>query len=240
MEYTDYSNLVEYLKSLDNQKLQLDAIWEYFFDNVKMDYVMIEHLNKILTTRFTDYTHRKFGNLTLEDRQKCIRFIINSSNISNSYCERIKNNFFTPRLNENGEQEYITLTDALNNVTTDVIIENGLLKKGIAQDFTNFVKKICDDVGIECIIVNGISSGDFKHSWLDIKIDGIELFYDITYAIYVRDNFNGMKNRFSADEWLGISPKKLYKNQPTRTVIYPENVDLEYLWENNLPLNLIK
>lgn len=240
MKYGNYSSLVEYLKSLNNQKLQINAIWEYFFDNVEMDYVMIEHLNKILTTRFTDYTHRKFGNASLEAREKCIRFITNSSNISNEYCERIKNKFFTPKLNVNGKQEYITLTEALNNITTDVVIENGLLKKGIAEDFAKFAQQICIDIGIKSVIVKGISSGDINHTWLDIEIGGKELFYDITYAIYIRDNFNGMRNRFKIDEWLGITPKKLYKNQPTRTIEYPEKLDLQYLWENDLTVKLMK
>lgn len=236
MKFLNYSHLIEYIKSKPTQEQQLQEIINYFIDNVQYDYVMIEHINEIITLKFTKYADLLFPNVNEKLRNKAISFLRNSSNISNDYWERIKNLYLTPYIDENGEEHYISLSDALTSIEADYQETNGLLKKGISFHIAEFTKKLCDEVGIDCLIIKGISSGKMEHYWLNICINDKELFYDIAYALYIRDNFCRIGKRYSTEHWLGISPKQLYKNQPTRTIISPKGFDLEYLGLNNLPL----
>lgn len=236
MEFANYEQLVEYIKSFKTQNEQMREIVNYFMDNVKFDYVMLEHLNHVVSMSFAKYVDRLFPNINDKFREKAICFIRNSSNISTEYWNRIRDFYLTPTINEKGEEKYITMYEAINKVCVDLQNENGLLKKGVACHITQFAKKLCDSVGIQCLIVNGISSGKMEHSWLDVCINGEELFYDITYALYIRDNFCGMGKHYLPSEWLGITPKQLHKNQPTRTISYPKGFNLEDLGLNNSPL----
>lgn len=235
MFFQSYDDLITYIKSKPTKQQQLQVIWRYFFDNVNFDYVMLEHLNKLASDKFVQYIDRLFGNATEEKRQLSLCRLLNSTNISYNYLDRIKKIYLTPYIVD-GEERYYSLFEAISQVKCDRIETNGLLRKGISQDFVEFVKKICDDINIPCLIVNAPNNKKVQHHWLDIMIDGEELFYDITYAVFVNDNFNSMGKRFIIDEWLGITPKKLYKNQPDREIGYPEGFSLEYLGLNNLPL----
>lgn len=235
MFFASYDDLLTHIKTKPTKKQQLQTIWQYFFDNVNFDYVMLEHLNKIVSDSFLDYIDRLFGNATEEKRLLSLNYLMNSTNISNEYFNRIKDIYLTSFISE-GETKYPSLLEAVNQIKCDRIETNGLLRKGVSKDFTLFVKKLCDELDIPCIIVKAPDSSRVQHHWLDIMLDGEELFYDITYAMYVHDNFNSMRKRFTIDEWLGITPKQLYKNQPSRIIGYPEGFNLEYLGLNDMPL----
>lgn len=235
MFFSSYDDLLTHIKTKPTKKQQLQAIWQYFFDNVNFDYVMLEHLNKIVSDNFLMYIDRLFGNKTEEKRKLSLNYLMNSTNISTEYFNRIKDIYLTAIRND-GEEQYLTLFEAVSQIKCDCIETNGLLRKGVSHDFVKFAKKLCDELDIPCIIVKAPSSTRVQHQWLNILVDNEELFYDITYAMYVHDNFNSMGKRYSVDEWLGITPKQLYKNQPNRVIGYPEGFDLEYLGLNNLPL----
>jgi hypothetical protein len=236
MKVENYDNLIEYIKQKPTQIEKLDTILQYFKEHVAFDYIMIEHINEIVTLKFIKYADRLFPSIDEKFRNKALAFIKNSTNISDEYWERIKNLYLSPTFDDFGNEIYPTLTDAFISISTDYRESNGLLVKGIAEDIIKFAKKLCDDTGIPALIVKGISSGKMQHYWLDICIDNKELFYDITYSLYIRDNFCGMGKRYKMEDWLGITPKQMYKNQPTRTILYPNGFSLEHLALNNLPL----
>lgn len=236
MEFSNYEQLITYLKALPTQQEQLQGIVQYFLNNVEFDYVMIEHLNQIVTPKFANYVDKLFPNINDKLRDKAINIMRNSSNISNQYWDRIKTLYLKEIHDKNGNARHLTMLEALNSISVDYIEENGLLKKGVANHIITFAKKLCDEIGINALIVNGISSGKMQHYWLDICLENNELFYDIAFALYVRDNFCGMGKRYKIEEWLGITPKQLYKNQPTRTIQHPQGYNLEYLGLHNLPL----
>jgi len=238
MKFLDYSQLIEHLSQIPTQKEQVKEMIKYFEDNVQIDYVMIEHINEIVTVKFTRYVDRLFPNISERLRKKALAFLRNSTNISNEYLERISKLYLTPSINDKGEENYITLSEALMSITADCCENNGLLTKGTSKHITEFAKRLCDDLGIRALIIEGISNDRMRHFWLDICIDGQELFYDITYALYIRDNFCGIGKRYVAEEWLGITPKQLYKNQPTRIIAHPKGFSLENLGLNNSPLRM--
>ena len=236
MKFSNYEELVNHLKQISSQKEQLQEIIQYFLENVQFDYVMIEHINEIATVKMVKYIDRLFPNTNEKFREKALSYLRNTTNISNTYWERVRSLYLTPHTDAMGNNEYPTLTEAFISIEPEYIENNGLLVKGISEHISNFAKRLCNDIGIQALVVNGISSGRMHHFWLDVQIDNKELFYDIAYAIYIRDNFCGMGNRYLYDEWLGITPKQLHKNQPTRTIVYPHGFNLEYLGVNDIPL----
>jgi len=233
MTFSNYTEFINYLNKIPNQQEQVNQIIQYCIDNVEVDYVMIEHINEIVTVKFTKYIDTLFPNVNDKLKLKAISFLRNSTNISNSYWERIKSLYL-----EDLPNNQRTLTDALISITPDYKEINGLLIKGTSNHISEFVKKVCDDININALVINGISSGRMQHFWLDICIDGTELFYDITYALYIRDNFCEIKKHFNQSEWLGITPKQLYKNQPSRIIVSPKGFDLEHLGLNNHSLHM--
>ncbi len=239
MHFLNYDELVEHLINQPSQARQLEELIKYFIDNVEYDYVMIEHINEIVTPKFAKYTDSLFPNTSSKFREKAINYMRNSSNMSNAYWSRLRKIYLTPEINIDGSTRQVSMIEALNSMSPEVIEYNGLLRKGTSEHIVQFAKKLCDDVNIPCLIINGISSGKMTHFWLDISADNMELFYDISYAIYTRDNFCCMGKRYSQKDWLGITPKQLYKNQCTRTIITPQGFDLQDLGLNNLPLKMI-
>ena len=237
MTFDNYKELINYVLSFQTQQEQLNAIIQYFMDNVEFDYVMIEHVNQIVTTRFASYVDRLFPNINDTLRRKAINYIRNSSNISNTYWNRLANIYLTPTALAGNTFKYATMVEALKQISPDVVVENGLLRKGTADNIAHFAKQLCNDCGIDCIIINGVSSGKMKHCWLNIKINKAELFYDIAFAIYARDNFCGMA-RYAPSDWLGVTPKTLYRHQPTRTILSPKGFNLKHLALNNLPIKM--
>ena len=163
----------------------------------------------------------------------------NSSNMSSQYWIRLRNLYLTPQIDSAGNLKQTSMLEALNSMSADVIEYNGLLMKGTSEHIATFAKTLCDAVGIPALIVSGISSGKVLHYWLVISINNNELFYDISYALYVRDNFCRIGTRYSQHEWLGITPKQLYKNQCTRTIISPNGFDLKTLALQDLPIRMI-
>lgn len=228
--------LVNHIKQVSTQQEQLNTIIQYFLENVQFDYVMVEHASKIASVGLTKYIDRMFPNINDTFREKALAYLRNCTNISNTYWERVRKLYLTPCVDENEDEKYISLTEALTSIQPDYRETNGLLLKGTTEHIVNFAKKLCDDVGIKCLIVKGFSSKGNEHCWLNICIDNKELFYDIAYCIYIRDNFCGVSSRYSISDWLGMSPKKLYKNQPTRTITYPQGFSLESLGLNNASL----
>ncbi|MBQ3502605.1 MAG: hypothetical protein IJA72_02970 [Clostridia bacterium] len=239
MRFSSYDELIKNILSQPSEKAKLNTIIKYFIDNVEYDYVMIEHVNEIVTPRFAKYADLLFSGTSSDLRQKAINFMRNSSNISNQYWIRLREIYLTPQIDKHGNLKSVSMLEALNLMSPDVVEINGLLIKGTSEHICTFAKKLCDEVGIQSLIVKGVSSGRMTHNWLDIKLDEEELFYDISYALYVRDNFCRIASRYTIEDWLGMSPKQLYKNQCTRNIISPSGFNLKNLWLNNYPLNMI-
>lgn len=238
MKFLNYEELVNHLKQQPTQEDKIGAIIQYFIDNVEYDYVMIEHINKIVTPDFAIYADRLFPPNTANLKEKALNFMRNSSNISNAYWYRLRNLYLNPKINDDGSLQPTSMIEALNSMGPEIIKCNGLLKKGTSQHIAEFAKMLCSEINIPALIVSGISSGEMPHYWLDIYINGQELFYDISYALYIRDNFCRIGLRYKQEEWLGITPKQLYKNQCTRKILHPKGFDLKELGLNDLPLNM--
>jgi Transglutaminase-like superfamily len=108
--------------------------------------------------------------------------------------------------------------------STNDIIENTLnTKKAICGGYSYLFKSLCDDAGIECVYIDGLSrqyleSNEEKtvpdHAWNAVKIDGKWFLLDTTWA-----SGNGFGNRFEKgfdNYWFLTNPKEFfYSHYPT-------------------------
>ncbi len=92
-------------------------------------------------------------------------------------------------------------------------------KKAICEGYSNLLKALCDEAGLESEKVIGYAKGygykvghKFKetdHAWNVVKIDGNWRLFDATWASGYADNLNGKlvsKKRFDA-YWFDVNPK---------------------------------
>ena len=66
MNYLNYDELVRFISSQPTEEDKVKVILQYFIDNVEYDYVMIDHINEIVTPRFA-----KYADLLFPDNNRC-------------------------------------------------------------------------------------------------------------------------------------------------------------------------
>lgn len=97
-----------------------------------------------------------------------------------------------------------------------VIGEDGLLKRGVCLDYSNYLVELLPQVGIEACRIDGTSELD--HSWIAAKINGSYKSIDLTRAIFIRDKFKGIPDNQTANMWLLCDFDTAFEMQPTRTI----------------------
>ena len=222
-----YEELLNNLKQLPSKKQQIDRLFDYLLNNVQYDYPTLEICNFDNTLVY--FIDENYNPSSYEDRLKAIQ-LVEEKGYSKEFISRVLEHygekFIVParperfsmgKLNKAVPEHtsYRTFASAKNMAKSLDVYENGIIKKGVCADFSKFIKKVCDDLNIECYIIQGTTP--ISHVWNLIDVgDGFK-HYDLTYAIYSRDKF---KNWGSVDtnDWFGITTEKLLEMHPTRKV----------------------
>lgn len=195
--------------------------------NVQYDYPTLEICK--FDNSLLDYIDENFNPEILEDRRKAIQ-LVKSEGYSDEFILRILENygdsFIVParpemvimgKLNK-AIPEHIscrTFASAKNMAKPLVEYEDGIIIKGVCTDFSEFTKKICDELNIPCDTVTGTTP--ISHVWNLINTgDGFK-HYDLTYAIYARDEFDGW-GKIDPNNFLGVTTEKLLEMHPNRTI----------------------
>ena len=97
-----------------------------------------------------------------------------------------------------------------------IIGEDGLLKRGVCEDFSNYLSELLPKVGIEAYRIDGTS--ELLHSWIVAKVNGVYKSVDLTRAIFIRDRFRGIPENQTASMWLLCDFEDALAMQPTRTI----------------------
>jgi len=127
-------------------------------------------------------------------------------------------------------------------VTSENVIQNTLdSKKAICSGYSLLFKSLCDEIGIECVSIDGYSrqfldgfneKTEPDHAWNAVKINNKWYLLDATWA-----SGNGFGNRFEKgfDEyWFLTNPKEfIYTHFPldSKWTLLNQNYDKEYFYD---------
>lgn len=126
------------------------------------------------------------------------------------------------------------LLNVSNNFPMEV--ENGLLKKGVCANYTDYLLPLLKKLGIEAHRIGGTSI--FGHAWVVVNTDEGYKSVDLTRAINKRDGLLGIPLEQTCEDWIFSDIGKAFEMQSTRTIteidgqklekaITPENYDEE-------------
>lgn len=94
--------------------------------------------------------------------------------------------------------------------------ENGLLRKGVCEDYSKFLCKVLTDLGIENYSVDGIS--ELGHAWNLIRTnDGEIKSIDLTREVFIRDNYAHVPEE-QKGKWILTDLKDMFDMQETRQI----------------------
>lgn len=112
---------------------------------------------------------------------------------------------------------------------------NGLIRSGVCRHYSNFIKKVLQDLDIYTVNVTG-RSGSF-HSWNMIKINEEIKFIDITREIHLRNNVK--KYNFNKGAWFLISIDDMFLLEPDRDIRQLDDKKLDiFITKNNYKENM--
>ena len=225
-----YQELLYKLKSLDGKQKQIDALFGYLLKMVEYDYPTLEICK--LDNSLAAHIDSTYSPSSAEDRQKVVE-LLKGKGYSTEFINRMLANYgrevlvparperFSMGKLQKAVPEHVIYTSFLSaqNMAKPVVkYENGIITKGVCADYAIFIKKVCDDLDIECKTIDGTTP--VFHGWN--LIDGGEglLHYDLTYAVFSRDQFNGW-DRLAPKDWLGITTDRLLEIHPTRKIDAP-------------------
>ena len=127
---------------------------------------------------------------------------------------------------------------------TEATYYNGLIRSGVCRHYSNFIKRVLNDLNIHTVNVVGRSQA--FHEWNMIKINGEIKFIDITREIHLRNNVK--KYNFNKGDLFLISIDQMFMLEPDRDIRqlddqkldifitkenYKENMDILYNVFNN-------
>lgn len=225
IKFNSIEDLDRLLDSLPTKEKKVSAIMDYFLENVEYDYATLELAS--LDYKIVDYIDTHFSCDNPLDIIRATHYLKHDASLSDEAVDRLLQFYgkkqlvpATPERKMFGKiypatfKHYVTnnLLMSLNQVPSPVTYENGLIKKGVCAHFSEFIKSVCNNHGIECSILGG--STPVAHAWNRVS----SLHYDITYAMFVRDHYNDWDKKTTSSHWLGVSDKALLTTHPTRTI----------------------
>ena len=93
-----------------------------------------------------------------------------------------------------------------------------LLKKSVCDDYSIWMNKVCNDVGITCFKVEG--KGTTGHAWNVIYIPEKDKWvnFDMTMVKFYQDGFIKEHGSYREEDWIFASTQKMFEMQPTREI----------------------
>jgi len=211
-----YNDLIERLKDIEGQTTQIQGITDYFLNCVEYDYDTFEGLrtqeiyDEMEKFDFSDPVERQNGLELLREKERKI----DPMHIA---CIEEMCQFLDSKNSTESAYNFRYLSACIPTAQHDE--KTGLLKKGLCKDFTNEVIKIAGELGILagkvlgyiCFATNA-GETEVGHFWnIFSPDDSEESHYDITLAIFVRDNYKGINRVSDINDWLLVPYSELSK-----------------------------
>lgn len=113
--------------------------------------------------------------------------------------------------------------------------KNDLIRSGVCRHYSNFIKKVLDDLGI--YTVNVIGQSGLFHEWNMVLINNEIRFIDITREIHLRNNAKDYE--FKKGDWYLISIDDMFKLEEDRDIRELNGIKLDtFITKDNYKDNI--
>ncbi len=190
-------NMVNSVESIDvsefseakDENYLLDALYEGMYQNplvLGIANIGLSRNGKILHLEYEENKQDRQAK-QIEIQKEVTRVVKNI--ITDDMSDLEKENVINEYLCEIGEYDYDALENAekydfvevdeefYDSFTAYGILINGI---GVCASYSSAFKLLCDEAGLECIVVTGYLEGSYSHAWNKVKIDGEWQIIDVT------------------------------------------------------------
>ena len=248
MPYKNYQEFIEYLKYLNDTERIIYAIYEYFINYVSYNYDQLQveklrntweeddGLDKIkryaLTLEPTESSKQELLQLLDEEFMKLEGRPVTPANrelFFRNYGKIIHHEAQPASiLRKNPQPAYDEVIRAINHdgsskaginsYLPEYYDDGALLKKSVCDDYSIWMNKVCNDVGITCFKVEG--KGTTGHAWNVIYIPEKDKWvnFDMTMVKFYQDGFIKEHGNYREEDWIFASTQKMFEMQPTREI----------------------
>lgn len=234
----EYNNFIATFKSMNSTEEILYAIFNYFKINVSYNYdelqvVKYQRSENESLLAIKDLISQNRANNSIEFKERIIQLL-------DEAFIKIEGRPLSPRNKQEWFKNYGTIIhhDAEPAINTGMfkisakdaydevihievnnyppIYEDGLLKDGVCADYSLFIKRICDEIGIPCLRVRG--RGTTGHAWnlIYIKEKNIWVNFDMTMVRFYLDNWS--QEYGEPEKWISATNEEMFSMQPSRLV----------------------
>lgn len=233
-----YDSFIKTLRSMDDTVDILFAIFNYFKVNVSYNYDELQVVkfqraedDRLLAIRDLSFQNRT--NNSSEFKEKLMQLLdeafmnIEGRPLSNKNKKEWFKNYGMVIYHEakpsrgnsgfkiSGNNAYDSVIHLeVNNYPP--VYEDDLLKEGVCADYSLFVKRICDEIDIPCLIVRG--KGTTGHAWnlIFIKERNMWVNFDMTMVRFYLDNWSQVYGE--PEKWICATNEEMFKMQPSRLI----------------------
>ena len=248
-----YDDFIDFLRSQNTTEEVLLQIYNYFKNNVSYNYDQLQvvkyknrdgELNSIyeLIEDNKDNKSEEFKNRIINSLDEVFMKLEGRSLTERNKREWFKN-YGKVIHHEKTEGKEITIKrgmiiylpgeepyDEVIHIEPDFyppIYENDMLKDGTCGEYSLWVRKICNDLGIPCLLAVG--KGTTGHAWniIYLKEENKWVHFDMTMVRFYLDNWS--KKYGNPEEWVFASTSDIFRLQPERLIkqiVGNEDVDI--------------
>ncbi len=239
MKYEDFLNFLRNQKTTEEVLLQ---IYNYFRNNVSYNYDQLQvvkynnrdgELNSIheLIENNKDNKSEEFKNKLINSLDE-VFMKLEGRGLSKRNKEEWFKNYGKVIHHEKTEKREITIRrgmiirlpgepehDEIIHIEPNYyepIYENDMLKDGVCGEYSLWVRKICNDLGIPCLLVVG--KGTTGHAWniIYLKEENKWVHFDMTMVRFYLDNWS--KKFGNPEEWVFATTSDIFRLQPDRLI----------------------
>lgn len=234
----NYDRFIEMLRNLNSTEEVLITLYNYFKNNVKYNY------DQLQTVKYQNGRFGKFKRIyeLLEEnpneksdefKENLIKMLDevfleiegrplterNKSKWFGHYGEIIHHEAIPPFVSGlikfNGSPAFDEVV-RIRPFNYEALYNNGMLEEAVCAEYSSWIKKICDQLNIPCLIVYG--KGSTGHEWNLIYLEDKNIWvnFDMTMVRFYLDGWT--KEYGEPEKWVFATNDEMFNMQPNREV----------------------
>lgn len=244
-EITTRQDLIEEAKKIEPTEKRIEFIMGYFKDNLKYNYMVLlfdisikrnirvngdsiqpepgsfmDIAMQLCHTYSEDY-QGFISELKLATKEELKKYIQDEGEIernSDKFIDFVEEHIGTADTAEKKVPDKLHFFGqlGLHSFNFDSIIdENGILREGVCQDFSDYLVAIMREAGIEDVhTISDLSPSNVEHTWMVAKIGDSFKTMDMNAITSIRDKKTGLDSELTMEDWMHMDLGDLFIHSP--------------------------